>query len=76
MLSPTGLIPEELMFREKRMDVVRFIQAQAWPGDFKRNVFRGWCLTVGVRAPARDFRAVERSGVDEISNQTSFPISK
>lgn len=76
MESPTGLIPEELMFREKRMDVVRFLQAQPWPGDFKRRVLEGWCLTVGVRAPSRDYLAVERSGVDEVRNQASFPITR
>lgn len=64
MESPTGIIPEELMHPEKRVEVVRFLQAQPYPSDFKRRLLEGWALTVGVRAPARDYRAVEKSGVD------------
>lgn len=64
MESTTGIIPEELMFREKHRDVIAFLQAQALPGDFKRRLLEGWAITVGLRLRAKDFKAVERSGVD------------
>ena len=76
MESPTGLIPEDLMYPQKRMDVVRFLMSQPWPGDYKRRVLEGWAITVGIKCPSRDYQAVERSGVDEVRNQTSYPKSQ
>lgn len=64
MESTTGIIPEDLMYREKRRDVIAFLQAQPYPGDFKRRLLEGWALTVGIRLRGADFRAVERSGID------------
>lgn len=64
MISPTGLIPENLMYPGKWPDVVRFLQAQAWPADLKREVLTGYAVTVGVKIPVRFKRAVENSGVD------------
>mgnify|MGYP005812044757 CR=1 FL=1 len=64
MESPTGLIPEALMFPQKKAEVIAHLQAQPWPGDFKRRVLEGWALTVGVRIRSRDFTLVERSGYD------------
>jgi hypothetical protein len=64
MISTTGLIPEELNYPQRKADVVRFLQAQAWPSEFKRRLLEGWALTVGVRCRSADFAAVEKSGVD------------
>lgn len=64
MESPTGIIPEDLMYREKKRDVIAFLQAQAYPGDFKRRLLEGWAVTVGLRLRGSDFAAVERSGID------------
>lgn len=64
MESPTGIIPEELMFPGKRSEVIRFLLAQPYPGDFKRRLLEGWAITVGIRLRGRDYAAVERSGVD------------
>lgn len=64
MESPTGVIPEELMFREKKMEVIRFLQAQPYTGDLKRRFLEGWAVTVGLRLRGADFKAVERTGID------------
>jgi hypothetical protein len=64
MESPTGIIPEELMYREKKKDVILFLQAQAFPGDFKRRLLEGWAITVGLRLRGIDFQMVEKSGID------------
>lgn len=67
MESPTGIIPEDLMFPEKKKQVIAFLQAQALPGDFKRRLLEGWCLTVGVRCRSKDFSDVANSGVDGVN---------
>jgi hypothetical protein len=67
MESPTGIIPEELMYREKKAEVVRFLIAQPLPGDLKRRLLEGWCLTVGIRARSRDFNLVHASGFDGVN---------
>ena len=67
MDSPTGLIPEQLMYREKKQQVIAYLQGQPWPGDFKRSVIEGWALTVGIRVRSRDFQLVTRSGFDGVN---------
>lgn len=64
MESPTGIIPEHLMYPERKAEVIAFLIAQPYPSDFKRRLLEGWALTVGVRARSRDFRLVEASGFD------------
>lgn len=70
MESPTGIIPEALMYPEKKPQVVAFLQAQPLPGDLKRRLLEGWAITVGVRCQLKDYRVLEQSGVDGI-NYTS-----
>lgn len=65
MESPTGLVPEHLMYPERKREVIAFLQAQPWPGDFKRRVLEGWAVTVGIRLRSIDFKIVEASGVDQ-----------
>lgn len=64
MESPTGIIPEELLYRERKQDVIRFLMAAPYPSDFKRRLLEGWALWVGLRIRGADYRAVERTGVD------------
>ncbi len=71
MESPTGRIPESLMRPELKAEVIRFIQAQAWPGDFKLHLFQGWVVTVGATATAAEFQIVENSGVDTFNTRRS-----
>ncbi len=72
MESPTGIIPEALMYPEKRKEVIAFLQGAALPGDFKRKVLQGWALTVGIRIRSRDFHLVEASGVDGVNYGRNF----
>ena len=67
MISPTGLIPESLMYREKKNEVIALLQSKAWPGDFKRRVLEGWALTVGLRLRSREFALMEQSGFDGVN---------
>jgi hypothetical protein len=65
--SPTGIIPEELMYREKKAEVVQFLLAQPLPGDLKRRLLEGWAITVGIRVRSRDFNLVHASGFDGVN---------
>jgi hypothetical protein len=67
MISTTGIIPEDLMYPEKKKQVIAFLQAQPFPGDFKKRLLEGWQITVGIRLRAADFNAVEASGVDGVN---------
>ncbi len=64
MASPTGIIPEALMLQGKKKEVVRFLIDTPLPSTLKRELLLGWAQTVGIRLQARDFRAVEESGID------------
>ena len=65
MESPTGIIPEELMFPEKKKEVIAFLLAQPYVGDFKRRLLEGWAVTVGLRIRSYDYGRVYRSGIDQ-----------
>ena len=65
MESPTGIIPEDLMFPAKKKDVIAFLLAQPYTGDFKRRLLEGWALTVGLRIRGYDYGRVFRSGIDQ-----------
>lgn len=67
MESPTGIIPESLMYPEKKAEVVQFLQAQPLPGDFKRRLLEGWAITVGIRVRSREYNLVAASGFDGVN---------
>ncbi len=67
MESPTGIIPENLMYPEKKKQVIAFLIAQPLPGDLKRRLLEGWMITVGIRLRSRDFAAVQNSGFDGVN---------
>ena len=54
---------------EHKAAVIRYIQAQPWPGDFKLHLFQGWVVSVGARATAAEFQMVENSGVDTFNTK-------
>lgn len=64
MESPTGIIPEELMFPQKKKEVISFLLSQPYTGDFKRRLLEGWAVTVGLRLRGNDYARVEASGID------------
>jgi predicted TIM-barrel enzyme len=72
MESPTGIIPEALMYPERKKEVVAFLMAQPFPGDYKRRLLEGWAITVGIRCASRDYRAVENSGFDGVKYGRNF----
>ena len=63
-ISPTGIIPEELMDWHKKQEVINWLLASAYPGFMKRRLLEGWCMAVGLRARARDYALVEASGAE------------
>jgi len=67
MESPTGIIPEELMYPQRKQQVIAFLLAQPLPGDLKRRLLEGWAITVGLRCNAKDYRVLEQSGIDGIN---------
>lgn len=64
MASPTGIIPEDMMFAARKADVIAFIQAAPAEADFKRKLLLGWAITVGVRLNKHDYEKVDRTGID------------
>jgi hypothetical protein len=64
MISPTGIIPEALMYPQRKKDVINFLLAQPFPGQFKRRLLEGWAVTVGLRIRAREYQLLDASGVD------------
>jgi hypothetical protein len=64
MESTTGIIPEALMYPQKKRDVIAFLIAQPLPSWTKRTLLNGWSITVGIRCNAVDYHIVEVSGVD------------
>ncbi len=65
MESPTGLIPESLMDAGSKRQVLDFLLAQTWPGDFKQQVLAGWGNVTGSTITAADRNSVAASGWDK-----------
>jgi hypothetical protein len=64
MESPTGIIPEELMYPQKLGEVMLLLQSTPGGSNEKLAVFRGWAHTVGVKLSASQVNAVARTGDD------------
>lgn len=62
MDSPTGIIPEEYMFREMRRAVRAWLIAQPYPAEVKRDLLFAWARTVGVKISEKEVIAVQQSG--------------
>ena len=61
MLSPTGVIPDELMHFSKRKEALAFITALAVPVEDKLRLFQGWASWVGTHTSPRERRLLENS---------------
>lgn len=61
MDSPTGFIPESMMYAEKLQEVMGFLVSQPLPGYIKREYFFAWAHSVNVRLKHEDVVAVETS---------------
>ncbi len=64
MESPTGIIPEELMFPAKLEDVLVFLEQAPIRGQKKKELLLGWAKTVGVKLRGSQYFRVYRSGID------------
>ncbi len=62
--SPTGIIPEELMFPAKLGDVIDLIQQIPVPGYYKVQLLFQWSRAIGVKLSASQLEAVRRTGTD------------
>jgi hypothetical protein len=63
-MSPTGIIPEDLMKPSMRLQVMAFLIRLPIPGDDKLSLFIGWARMVGVTVNASQRNTVRRSGTD------------
>lgn len=57
------------MYPGAKRAVIEFLKAQLLPGYVKRDLLKGWALTVGVKLKGRHVRAVEESGIDELQRR-------
>lgn len=69
MISPTGILPENLMYPAKLGDVMEFIKAMPMPGHYKEQLFLGWSRTVGVKLRGSQIDAVRNTGTDRRGTQ-------
>lgn len=74
-LSPTGIIPEDLMHPAMRMQVMAFLMRLPIPGDDKLALYLGWARTVGVSVNASQRNTVLRSGTDYAGPAPPAPSS-
>ncbi len=65
MASPTGVIPELLMFPNKKREVVEFLKRQPLEKKLKRSLLLGWAQTVGMRIEQSLYRELDESAIDK-----------
>lgn len=63
-ISPTGIIPESLLYGFALGEVMTFIKRLHADGDTKADLFRGWAQTVGVKLSGSQVNAVRETGTD------------
>ena len=62
--SPTGIIPEDLLFPQKRAAVMAYLINLPVEGDDKVELLIGWAKAVGVTVNASQRDTVRQSGID------------
>lgn len=62
--SPTGIIPEDLMYPGGLNKVMQILMSIPIPGDQKEAIFMGWARGVGVTVNSSQRAAVRDSGTD------------
>lgn len=63
-MSPTGIIPEELMDPSRKKDVVNFLIVAPAEAKLKQQLLLGWAQEVGLRLRQRDYDAVTATAID------------
>lgn len=64
MASPTGVLPEYLMFPNKKREVVDYLKKLPLETKLKQNLLLGWAQTVGMRIERKLYRELEESAID------------
>lgn len=64
MISPTGIIPESLMYPERLGEVMQLLKDTPGTGSWKREVLQGWARTVGTKISQGQYNAVYDTGYD------------
>lgn len=67
MISPAGIIPENLMAPRFKADVIAFLKAQPYTGEFKEKLLLGWAVWVGINLRRADYNAVFKTGVEPVN---------
>jgi hypothetical protein len=63
-MSPTTVIPEELMHPAAKREVVAFLVAAPAEAKLKTSLLLGWAQEVGLRLRQRDYDAVTATAID------------
>jgi hypothetical protein len=63
-MSPTTIIPEELMDPSKKKEVVAFLITAPAEAKLKTSLLLGWAQEVGLRLRQRDYDAVTATAID------------
>jgi len=64
MDSPTGIIPEQYLYKSMRRAARAWLIAQPLPAHVKRSLLFAWARTVGVKLGRREVEQVIASGVE------------
>lgn len=64
MISPTGIIPEELMHAAMKREVKALIVALPLIAADKRELLLGWAVSLRTTLNQFDYAEVEASGTD------------
>ncbi len=63
MVSPTGILPEDLFYPSKIAEVQEYLIKLPLPGDEKVKILVGWSRWVGVKLSPAQRQKVFDSGV-------------
>lgn len=63
-MSPTTIIPEELMDPHMKKEVVDFLIVAPAEAKLKQQLLLGWAQEVGLRLHKRDYDAVTATAID------------
>jgi len=62
--SPTGIIPEAMMYQNKKAEVIEWLRQVPLESKRKRELLLGWAITVGVKLNRADYAKVTPTGID------------
>jgi hypothetical protein len=63
-MSPTTIIPEELMHPNAKKEVIAFLITAPAEAKLKTSLLLGWAQEVGLRLRQRDYDAVSATAID------------